>query len=329
MRALKRSLIEDAGDLDLPAPLEVVVREISDLLSIFESTCSRSSKDVFPFYLKHVELYHQLSKMLPVVRSRLESVKTLDAYARVDLQFLIDVLEGLELLTHEVVANPALSRDVDELERIFDAFQEVRLILGQEDKSGKEIQEDVEEFLASLESEDSMGEIYEIMKKRFERYEEELYVAYDNKFVPRTNNDLEAFNNCLKRPIRKGQGRKKSWFYVEHQGVPATFYHNLLCAPHVVGGAEISWDSDQTPLERIGVLEKVSVTEIMNLIKREVLCKRLVQNDELYTVHRWTRRIFKRGLGPCLASLDSKWSDLMEELIPEKKLNKGGQTSPS
>jgi len=116
---------------------------------------------------------------------------------------------------------------------------------------------------------------------------------------------------------------------VEHQGESAAFYHNLLNAPHVVGGAEITWNSEQTPLERIGVLDKISVTNIMNLINREYFYKSLIKNDRLYTVHRWTRRIFKQGLEKCLTSLNSKWTSLIWNLIIKKKIIKGGKTSSS
>ena len=160
-------------------------------------------------------------------------------------------------------------------------------------------------------------------------YENELYVAYHNKYVPRTNNDLEDLNNWLKRPIRKGQGKRESWFYVEHQGVSATYYHNILNAPHVVEGADISCSSEKTPLERIGVLEKISVSAIMNLINREYLYKSLVKNDRLYTVHRWTRMIFKQGLEKSLASLDYKWTSVIGFLMVKKKIIKGGKTSLS
>lgn len=284
---------------------------------------------MFPFYLKHVELYRQLSKMFSTVSSRLESVKILASYTHIDLQFLIDFLEGLDKIARKIVANSELSNLVNELELIFEVFQEVRYILGQEDKSGIEIKEAVKRFLTSLKCNGSSGEFYKIVEKRFRMYENELYVAYDNKFVPRTNNDLEDFNNCLKRPIRKGQGKRESWFYVEHQGVSATYYHNILNAPHVVGGTEISWSSERTPLERIGVVEKISVSSIMKLINREYLYKSLVKNDKLYMVHRWTRRIFKQGLETCLNSLDSKWSSIIEVLMEEKKIIKGGKTSSS
>jgi hypothetical protein len=266
--------------------------------------------------------------MLSTVSSRLESVKILARYTNIDVQFLIDSLEGLDRITREIIANSDLSNLVGELERIFAVFQEIRYILGQ-NKSGGEIKDAIKLFLNSLKCNSSLVEVHAIVKKRFKMYENELYIAYDNKFVPRTNNDLEDFNNCLKRPIRKGQGKRESWFYVEHQGVSATYYHNILNAPHVVGGADISCSSEKTPLERIGVLEKISVSAIMNLINREYLYKSLVKNDRLYTVHRWTRRIFKQGLEKCLTSLNSKWTSVIGSLMVKKKIIKGGKTSSS
>ncbi|MHA1292198.1 MAG: hypothetical protein ACTSQJ_05965 [Promethearchaeota archaeon] len=316
--------------LELPSTLGLVIQEIFDLLFVHESLLSRSYKDVFPFHLKHVELYRQLSRMLSIVNSRLESVKNLASYTAIDLQFIIDSLEGLDKIARKIVVNSELSNLVNDLEQIFEVFQEIRYILGQEGKSGAEVKESVNLFLAALKCNGFSAEVYKIVEKRFRMYENELYISYDNKFVPRTNNDLEDFNNCLKRPIRKGQGKRESWFYVEHQGVAAAYYHNILNASHKVGGAEISWTSERTPLERIGVVEKISVSSIMDLIDREYLYKSLVNNDKLYTVHRWTRKIFKYGLEKCLTSLNSKWAGIMELLMEEdKKIIKGGKTSIS
>jgi len=297
-----------------------VIQEIFNLLSIAESVLSRSSKGVFPFHLKHVELYRQLSKMSSTVSSRLKSVTGLARYTSLNLQFLFAPLEGLSRIIRKIVANSGIHDLVVELEHIFAIFQDIRNILRQEKKSGKEVKEAVQLFLKALECKDSLSRVYHVVKKRFKMYENELYITYDNVFVPRTNNDLEDFNNCLKRPIRKGQGKRESWFYVEHQGVSATYYHNVLNAPHRVGGAEISWTSERTPLERIGVLETISVSTIMKMINREYLYKSLAKNDKLYTVHRWTRRIFKHGLEPCLSSLDCQWTSVMEAIIGEKKL---------
>jgi len=253
------------------------------------------------------------------VSSSLDLVRSLSGHVSVDLQFLIDRLNELTRIIKRIVDDASISKMVGRLEEIFAVFQEIRRILGQADKTGEEIKEEISSFVTSLQSNVSLAEVYKIVEKRFRMYENELYVCYDNKYVPRTNNDLEDFNNRLKRPIRKGQGRMQSWFYVEHQGVSATYYHNLLNAPHVVGGTEISWTSEQTPLERIGVLDTVSVTNIMNLIDREYLYKSIVKNDKLYTVHRWTRKIFKQGLEKYLKSHDEELVALAKSIISEDK----------
>ncbi|MHA1380962.1 MAG: hypothetical protein ACTSRG_21555 [Candidatus Helarchaeota archaeon] len=70
-------------------------------------------------------------------------------------------------------------------------------------KSGREVKQEINIFLDLLKYDSSLEDLYKILKKRFKMYENELYITYDNEFVPRTNNNLEDFNNCLKRPIRK------------------------------------------------------------------------------------------------------------------------------
>ena len=218
-----------------------------------------------------------------------------------------DSLSDLYDILADIIEDHKLFVLVHELDTIFSIFNRIREILGQTGKTGEDIKNEIEKFIDSLQSDPTLKEVYIILKKRFMMYENELYICYDNTFIPRTNNDLEDFNNRLKRPIRKGQGMRESWFYVEHQGEPAAMFHNLLNSPHVVGGADISWTSEQTPLERIGVLNKVSVSEIMALIDREWFYSCLMKNDEFYTVHRWTCRIFKHGLDSCLDSLQDGW----------------------
>lgn len=259
--------------------------------------------------------------------SNLDLIRALSGHVSIDLQFLIECLNELNKIIRRIVEDASISKLVDTLEDISAVFQEIRRILGQVEKRGDEIKEEVATLVSSLQSDDSLADVYKSVEKRFRMYEDELYICYDNKYVPRTNNDLEDFNNRLKRPIRKGQGKKQSWFYVEHQGESATYYHNLLNAPHVVGGADISWTSEQTPLERIGVLDTVSVTTIMNLIKREYLYESIVKNAKLYTVHRWTRRIFKQGLEKCLESHDEELAALAESIILESKGIIGGDSS--
>ena len=288
---------------------------------------SRSSKDVFPFHLKHVELYRQLFDLSKSVSSSLDLVKSLLGHVRVELQFLVSYLNELNKIIGRIVDNASIPNMVGKLEEIFVVFQEIRRILGQTGKTGEEIKKDVTTLVTSLQSDVILAEVYRIVEKRFRMYENELYICYDNKYVPRTNNNLEAFNNCLKRPIRKGQGKKQSWFYVEHQGESAAYYHNFLNAPHVVGGADISWTSEQTPLERIDVLDTISVTNIMSLIDMEFLYKSIFKNEKLYTVHRWTRKIFKHGIKKCLRSHDEELATLARLILLESKSIIGGVSS--
>ncbi len=155
-------------------------------------------------------------------------VGSLSGHVGVDVQFLIDCLNELNKIIRRIVDDINISKKVSELEQIFAFFQGIRRILGQGGKSGKKIKNEIKYFIKSLQSNDSPVRVYKIVEKRFRMYKKELYISYDNKFVPRRNNDLEDFNNCLKRPIKKGQGRKQSWFYVEHQGESAAYYHNLI-----------------------------------------------------------------------------------------------------
>ena len=315
--------------LEIASSLGLLLQKVFDLLEIAESLFSRSSKGVFPFHLKHVELYRHLFNLSNSVSSSLDLVRNLSGHIRLDLHFLLNCLNELNRIIRRIVDDPKISKLTCDLEKIFAIFLEIRTILGQTEKTGEEIKEEIAIFIASLKTDDSLADVYKIVEKRFRMYEKELYVSYDNEHVPRTNNDLEDFNNRLKRPIRKGQGRKQSWFYVEHQGESVAYYHNLLNAPHVVGGAEISWSSEQTPLERIGVLDTISVTTIMELINIEYLYKSLVKNEKLYSVHRWTRKIFKQGLEKCLDSLDLEMTTIIQGLILTNNYYKGGNSSIS
>jgi len=158
----------------------------------------------------------------------------------IDLQFLEDCLIKLNKIIRRIVDDASISNLVGTLEDIIAVFQEIRRILGQSDKMGKIRREETTSLITSLQSEVYLADVYKTVERRFRMYENELYNCYDNKYMPQTNNALKNFNNHLKCPIQKGQGKKQSWFYMEHQGESTAYYHNLLNAPHMVGSAEIS-----------------------------------------------------------------------------------------
>ncbi|MFX1257764.1 MAG: hypothetical protein ACFFAN_07895 [Promethearchaeota archaeon] len=123
----------------------------------------------------------------------------------------------------------------------------------QTEKSGREIKDEMTRFLNSPQFKDILVIIYEIMKKRFVIYENELYLLYDYDFISQTDNDLEDFNNCLNMSIRKGQGRKVSWFYMKHKGESVAYYNNLLNAVNMAGACIF-----------LGVLKRFLSSEFMS-----------------------------------------------------------------
>lgn len=276
-----------------------------------------------------MELYRQLSGISTTTKDWLKSISESFKSWLSGLPLIRGTLRDLSEIITRIVENSKISELVFKLERVDCLFEEIRRVLGQKEKSGAQIKNEIRAILTAHPSDCEIAEALAIVNKRFKMYENELYIAYDNDLVPRTNNDLEDFNNSLKRAIRKGQGKKESWFYVEHQGISVAYYHDLLKKPHEVGGTPISANSEQSPLERIGALKTVSVSAIMSLIDRSSFYKILAKNDASYTVHRWTKKIFKEGLKKCLKSLNSAWKKLIKKDSYETKLIIGWITSLS
>ncbi|MHA1730865.1 MAG: hypothetical protein ACTSU5_02930 [Promethearchaeota archaeon] len=283
--------------------------EILALLEIAESMLSRSTKDIFPFHLREVERYHQLAGLLAAVESWLDELARLQVKpsARRHVRSVRKCLGKLEEMLRLVVDDPAVAVLVAGLEDTNAVFCEVREVLGRTGKSGEEVRADIVALLAELGSDPARAAVLQGLEKRFKRYNGELYMANNDDRAPRTNNDLKYFNKRVKRPIRKNHGQEASWFYLEHEGAAVALYHNLLSAPHEVGGTSIKWPSEGRPLERLGVIRGPIVTEIASLVSFERLRGVLVQHEKNYAVHRWTRRVNKLGLGKCLQALLVEW----------------------
>ena len=99
----------------------------------------------------------------------------------VDIQFVVECLNDLSKLIRKIVDDASISELVRRVEDRFTIFQEIRRILGQTDKTGDEIREEVVCFVASLQSNLFLAEVYKIVEKRFRMYENELYTCYNNK----------------------------------------------------------------------------------------------------------------------------------------------------
>jgi len=282
---------------------------------------------VFPFHLREVERYHQLADILAAARSLLKDLTTSEAVGNVPPQehLLRNFLTRLEGIIAPLAADPAVAAIVSALEGTNEVFCKVREILGRDGQSGEQVRVAMHAFLATLANDPARAPVYAELSWRLEYYDRELYVAYDNPHVPRTNNALEDFNKAVKRPIRKCRGQKDSWFYLEHDAAGVATYHNLLHAPYVVGGTDIASPEDVSPLERAHVLPAMTVTSVMNLVNYEHLAAALEKHDGGYAVHRWTRRINKLGLVACLQMISMEFKATLNEVHNTKVGIKTGE----
>ena len=296
------------------------------LLEVTEAALARSSPDVFPFHLREVERCRQLARVHATAGAWFKDLASMTATGGQAASFRMarKCLARLGTALAPVVQNRAVATLVVALEGTDAIFREVRQVLGMEGKSGEEVRAEMQGLLTRIGQDPAKAAVHHELAKRLAAYDHELYVAYDNPHVPRTNNDLESFNKAVKRPIRKCRGQKDSWFYLEHDGEGVAAYCNLLPAPHVVGGTDIASQEARSPLERAGVLPDLSVTSIMSLVQQELLVQALAKHGESYTIHRWTRKINKEGVAACLLALTTEWKSAVQGAVSQGMHIKAG-----
>jgi len=82
----------------------------------------------------------------------------------IDVQFLKYYLIELNKTIRRIVDDTSISNLVGTLENIFAVFQKIRRILGQSDKTGEEIREEITFLIISLQSDVSLAEVYRSLK---------------------------------------------------------------------------------------------------------------------------------------------------------------------
>jgi len=274
-----------------------------------------------------IDLYDHLSELHSSVNSLLKGLEIVFEELEFIKRVFKDCLTMLKEIVGKIINDDELAGVIKELKIINLPFQEVRRILGQEKKSGEQIKDEIRSYLDSLENDPGFDDCLKILKKRFKMYERELYIAYDNEYLPRTNNDLEDFNHDIKRPIRKRMGKKDSWTFLERQGISVVSYRNLIKINRNVGGTIISDLSEKTPFERIGLIDEVSVSNLMNLVDLELFYRILAKNEKRFTTYRWIRKISKEGFDKCLNDISVQFSNTINKFANRRKNIKGGDSS--
>lgn len=297
-----------------PSPFEASLRAFQGLLSLGMAVFSRSSLDVFPFFLDGVVVFRQAEPLLDAVNHMLASEEVLANSQSHGFRDITEHLKEYRDLLSGVVHGSGTAALVLRLETISAVFGEARRILAQTDKCADEIRSDVAEFVESIKVLVALDNRFATIGERFQRFNRELYVAYDCKEVPRTNDDLEYFNNTIKRPIRKNMGKKISWFYLENLGESVAFHQNIIPCAHTVGGTSIKNEDLRSPLERLGVIECLSVSAIMGSVGSDVLKEIRSQIEKRYGPHRWVCKLSRKGVRGCIGEIMNEWYRLTSDL---------------
>ncbi len=97
-------------------------------------------------------------------------------------------------------------------------FVKLRKILDDDKSSSQQIKEKIKLFRRQLVKHQARHPKLEVIPDRLETYWKYLFQCYDDKRIPRTNNDLEKYFNTLKRIKRKRTGRKNWPTFFTHEG---------------------------------------------------------------------------------------------------------------
>jgi len=295
-------------------PFKVLSDTLKNLFAIGEAIFTRSAMNIFPFHIQGTYLYRQAELLLEMLCSNRLQGLWAGSFHNPKFYLIRTSLKTFRDLLCNVVNDIEIITSVLQLETIYSVFLEGRKILDQNDKSEKEIRDEISVFTKSIDGLSKWDKRYHTIQKRFKMYDRELYVAYDSEWVPRTNNDLEYFNNTVKLPIRKNRGQKSSWFYMEHLGESIAFQQNFNKASYDVGGTKIQDEDIRSPLERLGLLKDLRVSTIFKSINISILIERVKKIDDRYTVHRWVCRLRKKGVSECVDEIIRPWEDLVWKL---------------
>lgn len=97
-------------------------------------------------------------------------------------------------------------------------FVKLRKILDDDKSSSHQVKEKINLFRKQLVKHQTRHPKLEVISERLEMYWKYLFHCYDDKRIPRTNNDLEKSFNTLKRIKRKRTGRKNWPTFFTHEG---------------------------------------------------------------------------------------------------------------
>ena len=186
------------------------------LLALQEAliTCiSKTPSDQgFPFNLPDVDFVAKLVLSNSFLNYFLDTINKSDFDDKT-----IFIVQDIKNALEEFLASGILDH-VREIKLLNTNFVKLRKILDDDESSSQQIKEKVKLFRKQLSKHQTRHPKLEVISERLEMYWKNLFYCYDDKRIPRTNNDIEKSFNALKRIKRKRTGRKDWPTFFTHEG---------------------------------------------------------------------------------------------------------------
>jgi len=106
-------------------------------------------------------------------------------------------------------------------------FIKLRKIFDDDEASSQQIKDKIHLFYRQLKKHQIKHPKLKIIPKRLKKYWNNLFYCYDDKRIPRTNNDIERLFNALKRIKRRRTGRRNSPTFFTHEGKALLHIENI------------------------------------------------------------------------------------------------------
>lgn len=238
----------------------------------------------FPFQLRYLSLYDASRRISGSIRRCLAQSPDRDRYTRL-----------LAELHRHVKADEGLRSHVSQLRRWKRVFDELRNLL--RTSPPETVERRVERYRARLRrlaGED--GRLWEVVT-RLDRRWVGLFHAYEDRRIPRTMVDHEAFHRLLKREYRKRTGKPNCRNLIDFYGPFEALALNLK--PQVIKGRRV------TPAEQVSI-DVGDLAALAAELSPSMLIAKWLELENLRAPHKKELRA-RRDLPTITKDLEKRW----------------------
>lgn len=213
------SYLENSDDPEIEQNV-LALESLKQSLSIFNAKIT--SKKEFPFELPQIYWLTKAYYTKSIVEKALESLLNKETF--------FTLFDAILLLKNKLddLFSPDVVLLIRRIKTLNTKFDRVRQILAEHTKSAKQIKSQLNLFFKQLKKHSQQYPRMKIIKKRFKKYWNNLFHAYDDSRIPFTNLEIEREFNILKRTIRKRTGTKIRTTFLIAEGEHILISKNIL-----------------------------------------------------------------------------------------------------